>query len=431
MPEEKVFNSPLKHMPECWQDDAKMNALFAPFRKRETNPQGWDSKMSFWIKNIDSWCLENDKCLFTIDEVQQAFSRNRRRPQCILTVVDEMLRNGMVKLLSDFMCTPQQHTWASWALSSFVKSPLIWSFNKLKESLISSSENTVEAEYVHLGIVKAKGEALILASDTETKNSLFGLEQLKEIMEMKSGTPISEEILQLVVHWLRVQNLASMITHGDKILVKLAKSKNQMKPITEADQAVYSLQQNERLLTKNIEQLELEKQQAEEEARNYLQRQMRQSAKSCLRKKKELEKRVEKRAIALDNVLTLLSHIREAESDAKILDSYKMGLSALKATFKEAGLTEDSVSDTLNSVQEVLDIHDEIQAALSEPVAPSTDADLEKELAALLLDSLPNPPIDSPKQEHADNKVPGLAVPSEVRPVPSKNVKIKLQPLSG
>ena len=30
-----------------------------------------------------------------------------------------------------------------------------------------------------------------------------------------------------------------------------------------------------------------------------------------------------------------------------------MGLSALKATFKEAGLTEDSVSDTLNSVQEV------------------------------------------------------------------------------
>lgn len=55
----------------------------------------------------------------------------------------------------------------------------------------------------------------------------------------------------------------------------------------------------------------------------------------------------------------------------------------------------------------MLDIHDEIQAALSEPVAPSTDADLEKELAALLLDSLPNPPIDSPKQEHADNKVPG------------------------
>lgn len=41
-------------------------------------------------------------------------------------------------------------------------------------------------------------------------------------------------------------------------------------------------------------------------------------AKSCLRKKKELEKCIEKRAMALDNVLTLLNHIREAESDAKV-----------------------------------------------------------------------------------------------------------------
>lgn len=37
----------------------------------------------------------------------------------------------------------------------------------------------------------------------------------------------------------------------------------------------------------------------------------------------------------------------------QILESYEMGLSALKATFKNAGLTEDSVSATLNHVQEV------------------------------------------------------------------------------
>lgn len=430
MPEEKI-NLPLRHMPDSWQDDAKMNALFAPFRKRETNPQGWDSKMSFWIKNIDEWCTENDICIFTIVEIQQAFSRNGRKPQCISTVVNEMLRSGMVKLMSDFMRVPQQQTWTTWIVSSFVTSPLIWSFNKLKESLTSPAENNIEAEYVHLAIVKGKGEALVSSSNSETKSNLFGAEQLKEMIDMKSGKPVSDEILRLVVHWLCVWNLASVVTHGDMVLVKLAAGKNQMKPITEADQAVFSLQQNERLLTRNIEQLELEKQQAEEEARNYLKRQMRQSAKSCLRKKKELEKRIEKRGTALDNVLTLLGRIREAESDAKILESYKIGLSALKTTFKEAGLTEDSVSDTLNNVQEVLDIHDEIQAALSEPVAPSADADLEKELSALLLDNLPNPPSNSPKQEKADIETLGSPVHSEIRPVIAKNVKLKLQPLSS
>lgn len=430
MPEEKSVNLPLRLMPDCWQDDAKMNALFAPFRKRETNPQGWNSKMSFWIKNVDIWCKENDRCVFTVVDVQQAFSRNGRKPQCISTVVNEMLRNGIIKLMSDLMSAPQQQTWASWALNSFVKSPLIWSFNKLKDSLISPSENTTEAEYVHLAVVKGKGETLILASDSETKINLFEAEQLKEVMNVKSRNPVSDKIFHLVIHWLHTQNLASVVTRGDVVLVKLATGKNQMKPITEADEAVFSLQQNERLLTKNIEQLELEKQQAEEEARNYLQRQMRQSAKSCLRKKKELEKCIEKRAVALDNVLTLLSRIREAESDSKILESYKMGLSALKTTFKEAGLTEDSVSDTMNSVQEVLDIHDEIQAALSEPVAPSTDADLEKELSALLLDNLPNPPCNSPKQEQTNMRISDSPVSSDIRPDPAKNVKFKLQPLS-
>lgn len=61
----------------------------------------------------------------------------------------------MIKLMSDFLSTPQQQTWASWALSSFVKSPLTWSFNRIRDSLMSPpSENITEAEYVHLAIVK-------------------------------------------------------------------------------------------------------------------------------------------------------------------------------------------------------------------------------------------------------------------------------------
>lgn len=74
---------------------------------------------------------------------------------------------------------------------------------------------------------------------------------------------------------------------------------------------------------------------------------------------------------------------------------------------RQNGFYSILVITNLNALQ-VLDIHDEIQAVLSEPVAPSTDADLEKELAALLLDNLPNPPNDSPKKEQIDIKISGI-----------------------
>lgn len=145
-------------------------------------------------------------------------------------------------------------------------------------------------------------------------------------------------------------------------------------------------------------------------------------AKSCLRKKKELEKVIDKRSSALDNVQVLLARIRDASSDSQVstlwmfisalenlfkmcsegplfsvlsfsdfhfaiqvLESYQVGVAALKQTFKSAGLTEDDVANTMDEVQEVLDTHNEIQALLSEPVDSSTDEGLEDELEELLM----------------------------------------------
>lgn len=55
----------------------------------------------------------------------------------------------------------------------------------------------------------------------------------------------------------------------------------------------------------------------------------------------------------LDNVQTLISRIGTAESDTKVLESYKSGLSALKSVFKENGISEDSVSDTMLEMADV------------------------------------------------------------------------------
>lgn len=109
---------------------------------------------------------------------------------------------------------------------------------------------------------------------------------------------------------------------------------------------------------------------------------MRQAARSCLRRKHVLDSCVDKRTSALDNIHALLTHLEEAKSNAEVLEAYKLGVAALKSTWKESGLTEDNVADTMVQVQEVLDVHDEIQAALAKTV--EAEDDLECELAQLL-----------------------------------------------
>lgn len=59
--------------------------------------------------------------------------------------------------------------------------------------------------------------------------------------------------------------------------MKIGEGNEKAKPISEADFGLYQLQQNEQALKRTLEQLELEKQQTEDEARSYLRQGMRQT----------------------------------------------------------------------------------------------------------------------------------------------------------
>ncbi|XP_054261197.1 charged multivesicular body protein 7 isoform X2 [Macrosteles quadrilineatus] len=333
------------------KQEARLNVLYSPFRKKEVNPQDWESKMSYWKCNITNWCIASQICVFSQSKLQTVFVRNGRPASCLTTVLENMIRNNEVIRLEELLSKdqPTLQSWSTWAVNCFIKAPVVWSFSKMKESLISKPDDRCDEEYVHLTVLKV----------------------------------------------------------NNKTLIKLARDSERVSLINETDIGMFRLQHNERTLKQMLEQLETERQAADLEARNYLKKGMRQSAKTCLRKRKELEKCIEKRASALENVQVLLTRVKEAESDGKILESYKMGLEALKATFKSAGLSEDSVGDTMDQVREVLEVHEEVQNALSGPVASSLDEDLEKELAELLLEDkkvlpspslpdLPEPPTHSP-----------------------------------
>lgn len=75
--------------PECWKDETRMNALFAPFRDREVNPIFYDVKMKFWKDLIKEACSNTG--YFTVQDLSAAFTRNRRIPYCTSNVVKDLI----------------------------------------------------------------------------------------------------------------------------------------------------------------------------------------------------------------------------------------------------------------------------------------------------------------------------------------------------
>lgn len=377
-----------KDLPDCWSDDTRMTSLFAPFRDRDLNPQGWQSKFSFWCAMILKWSESRNRVIFTLNELNKDFMRNGRIPECLPTVLEELQRSKSIVRPPDFMkmCSSPD-SWKGWMIDLAVKRPLFWTLGKMKDMVYSPSVN-LEDHFVHLAAIKNKCDEIFNGAKEELRGELISIQTLLSGCNMSNVPSLDATV---IAYFLQYQGYAAIVDQTvDKstepqILVKLRTAGMRKRPsITDVDRGIYTLTCNEKSLIHYLERLEKEKQDTIIQAKQYLAKGMRSTAKSCLRKKKELEKVIDKRSAALDNVQILLARIRDASSDSQVLDSYKAGVAALKQSFKAAGLTEDDVANTMDEVKEVIDTQNEIQAILSEPVDSSTDEGLEDELQELL-----------------------------------------------
>jgi len=88
------------------------------------------------------------------------------------------------------------------------------------------------------------------------------------------------------------------------------------------------------------------------EVKLYLERKLRQMAKTRLKRKMKLEKTIEKRAQALANLRILINNIEDAHSNSAVLSAYKTGSDVLKK-IGQNGLTEYGVRDVMDDINEV------------------------------------------------------------------------------
>lgn len=375
---------PADKLPECWNQEERMSALFSPFRSKSANPQDWISKYKFWHNLIYEWLEYTMQCSFSIIDLNEVFKRRGCTPLCLITMIEELLRNNEIMKETDFSQEPCE-TWTAWSIDIFVKKPISWSFSKVKNYIVGQNVNNTEVRYIHLRIVRELGDIILSIADIKKDNVLFTISEIMKYCESKTKKQISENTVRLVLEWLRRRKKVAFrknFNSNSELLVKI--STQTVNEITEIEEGTYKLLKQENELIKEIELMEQEKLNIINEAKSYLAKELRQMAKTCLRRKAELEKTIEKRAQALANLRVLINNIENAHSNTAVLSAYKTGSDVLKK-IGQNDLTEYDVRDVMDDINEILEEKKEIDSVLSETLnLTDSDSELEKELAELL-----------------------------------------------
>ncbi|XP_066255747.1 charged multivesicular body protein 7 [Euwallacea similis] len=388
-------------VPDVLKDESRLNVLFAPLRNRSVNPKDWQDKISTWKSIIKVYCEANNEFSLTLSLLNETFVRHGRSPPCIGEVLNDMIQNKEVEIMEVFL-KKAAHTWSGWLTDIVIKRPLSWSYNTMKKTIFPS----MNGKYIHLEVVRKKSTELLSIIPENCKNKVLSLKELLTILSDNKNVP-SVENLKLLLHYLENQQqiavkvLANYNVNNeqDTLLLKIGDGVT-VAPITDIDVGIHTLEQNEKVISKHVENLENQIDTCIEEAKNNLKKKHKQLAKSCLVKKHQLEKQLEKKVSALHNIQNCLQQLEGTHTNAHVWEAYKNALDAFNATYKSTGISEEAVDDTMLKLGEALDIHEDIQSALvRSPTVEEDTTALEQELEDLMksdyLDQDQPPPNDN------------------------------------
>lgn len=262
---------PIDKLPECWNDDRRINVLFAPFRDKSVNPKDWESKLEFWKNLIYVYCTHNQEYVFTYPELAKKFKKDGRSPACLGVVIEEMYKNGDIQTLNVFLQTPPE-SWSEWITNSLVKKPILWSFTKIKNSIIASNTNT---SYVHINAAESDSLKLLDKVPPTMKNKVIELKTLAETLKFNDT-----QQLNILLHCLNCKRKLSMKTiqkKGNTITLLKFHNADTANGISDKDVDIFTLQQSEETLLNDIEKLENQITKLISDAKEYLAKGQRQS----------------------------------------------------------------------------------------------------------------------------------------------------------
>ena len=149
------------------------------------------------------------------------------------------------------------------------------------------------------------------------------------------------------------------------------------------------------------------------EAKKYLQAKNKRAALMCLKRKKTYEAQIEKISGARMTIEQQVMTLEGANVSLEAMQAMKMGAESMKDIHKN--LTIDKVDDTMDEIREQMDLANEINDAIAQPLGGEVidEDDLLKEL-------------DDLEQESVDDQLLGIKAP--VQPLPSTPTKVPTGP---
>lgn len=119
----------------------RAGALFAPFRSRTSNVDGFDSKMKLWIAAIEEWLISKNQLTFCLHDIHQSLiSDNGLKPdkECLRLVLSEMKRRSLMESLTNLHLSDKRSSsnpsyldqivdpngWVYWGVKNLIWKPI-------------------------------------------------------------------------------------------------------------------------------------------------------------------------------------------------------------------------------------------------------------------------------------------------------------------
>lgn len=402
---------------------ARSGTLFAPFRSRSANPDGFDSKMRLWINSIEEWAILNKKLIFCLEDIHQTFiSDNGIRPdkECIRLVLSEMKRESRLvplnslrtsniwatsttrSLMLDSLIDPK--TWLGWGVKKLVFDPATWAvstltngndptYSDLTDLSINDKMKFVSSR--SLGELSQRLQSELIRIGKAEKQFCFEWQHLLELISPIMNTIIDVtdgkellKMLDILIEYLAVKRHIAIQMDDDSKLIKIAnpEDSNDEVKISRKDIAMARLLRAKELLTADADKYHSQAQRARHDAVASFKKREVAKAKSLLRSHKRFSALAEQKESQLTNVEIMSEQLANTDSNMMILKAYKDGADALRIANTNLDNNTSIFDDVYDATAEASYLNTEMSQMINDlshatqPINDTLNADLEAEL---------------------------------------------------
>jgi len=337
-----------------WSDDKRMNALFAPLRNKDINPESWHSKIQFWLNLIEKWSEQNQIVLVDVTMLKKVFTRNGKTPNCLEDVLNKGINQKILANDGAYLqgLSSAHQSWGAWMVGLGTGT-----IKNMGSKLIGASGNTTSYTVIKtIDSVRTRILSELVKEENyiECRYSvIIREEQVNTILESIEDLKSRDYLLQTL---LADRKLLKFSTNESTFYKILNNSSN--KDFDDIDKGLVRLKLSIQHLEDKVKEIETEQSKQSANVKRLLKEGKRSSAKSILKRLKRLEGNLANMMEQQLGLEHLFMELQNAENNKILMETYETGLTTMKKMV-DPDMIEKS-ENTMFELAELIDVNKQI-----------------------------------------------------------------------